>query len=83
MAVNLEAIRWASTNLVENVTYTDEFGVTTAITVTNKDEPTTPFKDTGAKFEEHFPRGYLNYMFYQYYLAFQDLETRVAALEAL
>lgn len=82
MAIDLNALEWATNTLVEtNVSYTDINGVTTQIDVTNKVEPTAPFRDTGAKFEEPIPRAYLNYMFNQYYRAFQDIEARLTALE--
>lgn len=82
MAVDLESIRWASDTVIENPTYTDDQGVTTNITVSNKVEPLSQYKDTGALFEEEIPRSYVNYMFDALYRAISDLETRLADLEA-
>lgn len=81
MAVNLENIRWASTDVIENVTYTDENGVSTNITVTNKVDPSPQFKNTGALFEEPIPRAYLNHMLFEIYKAIEDLDTRLQVLE--
>lgn len=81
MAVDLDKLKWALNDLTETVDYEDQNGVITEITVSNKAEPTAGFKNTGAKFEEVLPRQYLNFILYQQYLAIQDLETRLTALE--
>ena len=81
MAIDLEKIRWASQAQLQTVNYTDENGVTTEITVTNKVEPSGQFKNSGALFEEPIPRAYLNYMFDEIYKAIADLDSRVTALE--
>lgn len=82
MALDLTALEWATNTLVQtNMSYTDANGITTEIDVANKSEPTQPYRDSGALFEQPIPRAYLNYMFNQYYIAFQDIETRLAALE--
>lgn len=81
MAIDLEKIRWASQSQLETVTYTDENGIETEITVTNKVEPTGQFKNTGALFEEPIPRAYLNHMLYEIYKAIEDLDSRVTTLE--
>lgn len=81
MAVDLESIRWASEDVFQNVTYTDENGVETEIAVTNKLDPTSQYKTSGALFEEPVPRAYLNHVLYSLYVAIQDLETRLTNLE--
>lgn len=81
MAVDLESIRWASNVVIQDVTYTDEDGVETEITVSNKVEPSAQFRNSGALFEEPIPRAYMNSMFYSLYKAIEDLETRVSNLE--
>lgn len=81
MAIDLSKLEWATDNIIQTVTYTDENGTETEITVANKQEPTAQFKDSGALFEEPIPRAYLNYMLHEIYLAIQDLDTRVTTLE--
>lgn len=81
MAIDLERLRWATNAQVQNVTYTDANGITTDITVTNRVEPSSEFKNTGALFEEPIPRAFLNFILNEIYLAIQDLDTRVTTLE--
>ena len=82
MAIDLEKIRWASDPAsLQTVTYTDEDGIETEVTVTNKTEPSGQFKNSGALFEEPIPRQFLNYMFDEIYKAIQDIDSRVTTLE--
>lgn len=83
MAVDLDKLKWALSDLTEVVDELDLNGVPTGNTVgvNNKEEPTAQVKDSGLKFEEPLPRANYNFMLNQIYLAFVDLETRVAALE--
>lgn len=82
MAIDITKIHWATTMVVENVTYVDpDTGEETDISVSNKIEPPAQFKDTGALFEENIPRAYINYMFDEIRKAIEDHENRITALE--
>ena len=82
MAIDINKINWATSLIVENVTYEDpDTGVETPITVSNKLEPPAQFKNSGALFEENIPRAYLNYMFDEVRKAIEDLDNRVTTLE--
>lgn len=82
MAINLEDIRWAENSVTETVEVKDEEGnVTGEVTVTNKSDPSSQFKDSGLLAKEALPRAYLNQILYNLYKAIEDLDTRISNLE--
>lgn len=69
MAVNLENLRWAESDLTDPITGRP-----------NKNAPDTSFKSSGLNRGEPLPRPFVNYMFDQYHGAFSELQSQIDAL---